>query len=283
MTPTLQIIVRVDRPERELLPLVSHLYDLRNPGLEVLVVYTEPPIDLAAVQAEYPIACLPVPAGTPPGMALNMATERSQSTYVVTVSSSRLPRDRQWLFHLLKHFSDTGVAAVSGEGWDLSMLSLRAPSYRQDLAAFLAAPQFGPCLENMAFRRDLWNLHAFDERLSICIDRQWAYRLLCEGYQVVLDYDSRMHDLDPLSPEQQFRRYWAMNLSFPQFIQPEKANKSLWALAVERAWHSRNPIELLRAYFTWEKIRKISFWQATPAQAIAARAAFSRPGDKWAV
>ncbi len=283
MTPTLQIIIRVESPGRGVNPLVSYLYDQRHPGMDVTVVYQDPPADLKAVQSAYPTSTLALPPGTSPGAAINQAAQRSDSDYLVIVSNSRLPRDGQWLFHLLKHFSDSRVAAVSGEGWNPEQISVQQPSYHQDLANFLSAPQFGLCLTNLAVRRDLWNLHAFDERLAVCVDRQWAYRVLCEGYQVVLDYSGRMHDVAPLSEEEAFKRYWAMNLSFSQFIQPEQAHKSLWSLALERAWQLRNPAELLRAYRAWGILRKLNFWQPTPTQAMAARATFSRPGDKWAV
>lgn len=283
MTPTLQIIIRVDQPERAVTPLVSYLYDQRHPGMDVVIVHQAPPVDLAAVQAAYPVTTLAMPPGSSPGAGINQAAQRSDSDYMVIVSNTRLPRDGQWLFHLLKHFADARTAAVSGEGWNPADISVQKPHATQDLAAFLCAPQFGLCLENVAIRRDVWNLHAFDERLAVCVDRQWAYRVLCEGYQVVLDYSARMHDVDPLSEEESFKRYWAMNLSFSQFIQPEQAHKSLWSLAMERAWQLRSPAELLKAYRTWGILRKLSFWQATPTQAMAARARFSRAGDKWAV
>ena len=283
MTSTLQIIIQVDCPEQGVQSLVSYLYDQRHPAMEVVVVHHEPPVDLKAVQAAYPISVLSLAPGTRPGAAINQAARRSDSTTLVIVSNSRLPRDRQWLFHLQKHFANPNVAAVSGEGWDLSKLSVQQPSYSQDLADFLSAPQFGISLANLAIRRDLWNLFTFDEGLAVCVDRHWAYRLLCEGYQMVLDYDGRMHDIAPLTQEEDFKRYWAMNLSFAQFIQPEQARTSLWSLARARAWQSRNPIELLRAYRAWGILRKLNFWRATPTQAMAARAAFSRPGDKWAV
>lgn len=283
MTPTLQIIIRVETPEQGIRPLVSYLFDQRNPGMDVTIVHNEPPFDLKAVQSEYPITTLVAAPGSSPGSLINQAAQRSESDYLVIVSNSRLPRDTQWLYHLLKHFSDPRVAAVSGEGWDPDTITAQQQSYAQDLTTFLAAPHFGISLSNLALRRDLWNLHAFDERLSICVDRQWAYRVLCEGYQVVLDYAGRMHDVAPLTEEEAFKRYWAMNLSFAQFIQPEQAQTSLWKLAMERAWQHRNPLELFKAYRTWATLRKINFWQPTPTQAMAARARFSRPGDKWAV
>ncbi len=283
MTPTLQVIIRVESSEQGILPLVSYLYDQRHPGLEVTIVHHEPPVDLFEVQEVYPITTLAVTPGANPGATINQAAQRSESDYLVLVSNARLPRDPQWLFNLLKHFSDSTIAAVSGEGWDASRMRVQDSHYVQDLATFLAAPQFGLCLENCAIRRDVWNLHAFDERLPICVDRQWAYRVLCEGYNVVLDYAARMHDVAPLTEEAAFKRYWAMNLSFAQFIQPEQAQSSLWSLALERAWQMRSPSELMKAYRTWSILRKLNFWQPTPTQAIAARATFSRPGDKWAV
>ncbi|GEM_PF-3211957 len=283
MTPSLQIILRVDRPQLGIQPLVAYLYDQRHPSMEVVVTYHEAPVDLASVQAEFPISTLALPPNTTPGSAINRAAQRGDSDAILILSNRRMPRDRQWIFHMLKHFENPKVAAVSGEGWDPAQISLKQPSYPQDLANFLAAPQFGLCLENLAVRRELWALYTFDERLAICADRQWAYRLLCEGYHVVLDYEGRMHDVAPLSQEEAFKRYWAMNLSFSQFIQPEKAKASLWSVARDRAWKLRNPIELLRAYRTWGILRKLSFWQATPTQAMAARTTFYQPGDKWAV
>lgn len=282
MTSTLQIIIQVDAPAKGVEKLVSYLYDQRHPAMEVAVIHHEPPVDLKAVQAHYPISALTLASGMRPGAAINQAARGSDSTTLVIVSNSRLPRDSQWLYHLQKHFADPKVAAVSGEGWDLNQLSMQQPYYHQDLANFLSGPQHGISLTNLAVRRDVWNTFAFDENMSVCVDRQWAYRVLCEGYHVVLDYDGRMHDIAPLTSEEEFKRYWAMNLSFAQFIQPKEAQASLWSVARARAWQSRNPTELLRAYRTWGILRKLNFWQATPTQAMAARAVFSRAGGKWA-
>lgn len=283
MAPTTQVIIHVDKPHLGVRALVTHLYDLRQSDLEVTLLHQDAPRDLADVRSLYPISTVALAPGSSPGSGLNLAARRSDSDYLVIVSNARVPRDSQWLYHLLKHFADPGVAAVSGEGWDASLVRVQDPSYRQDLASFLSAPQFGLCFENCALRRDVWLRHAFDERLSIGVDRHWAYRVLCEGYQIVLDYAARMHDVAPLSEEEAFKRYWAMNLSFSQFIQPEKAQESLWHLAKARAWRLRNPFELLKALRAWNALRKLNFWQPTPTQAIAARASFSRPGDKWVV
>lgn len=277
MEPFAALVIRTESSE-SLEPLLDLVFDQ---DLRDIDVWIASPDELRSTR--YPIRWLPATRAMTQGAVINELARRSQARYLVSLGLGVIPRDRQWLGKLLRHFQDTSVAAVSGTDWNPERISIQAPHYAQDVLDFLAAPIFGLSLANAALRRDLVEQNPFDESLAICEDKEWGYRLLRGGYSVMMDYEARCHAADPLSAEEQFKRYWAMNLSFSQFIHPSEATRIVTQKAFHTAWARKAPAELMRAWRLWMQIRQQSFWQRSPTQAFFARLAFQQAKDKWAV
>ncbi|MBO9542329.1 hypothetical protein J7643_17195 [bacterium] len=279
----LTIVVYSDRPTFKAMPLIQRLFTQSVRDLDVLLACTSPPLDLEAVQAEYPVTLLEFPTGSSTSAMLNVAFARSQTELVVTLDGSWMPRDDKWLLALTRHFgSNPQVVAVSGCDFDPSRVSIRAPWYAQDLLDFLAAPDYGLNFANAAFRRDAWRTWAFENSDAVSADKRWAYQALQAGNWIVMDYDARCHQGEAPSDEAQFRRYWALNLSFGNFIQAREDLKGLWQQALTECWRYRSVAPLQRLYRMEQLIRRQRYWRPGAAQALLAREHFAR-GGKWAV
>lgn len=279
----LTIVVHSDRPIVKAMPLIQRLYSQTVRDLDVVIAATAPPSDLEAVQAEYPVELLEFPQGSSTSAMLNVAFARAQTELVVTLDAGWMPRDDRWLLALTRHFAAMPrAAAVSGCDFDPARTSLRAPWYVQDLLDFLAAPDYGLNFANAAFRRDAWRARPFETSDAVSADKRWAYFALKDGQEVVLDYDARCHQGETPSNEAQFRRYWALNLSFGNFIQAREDLRALWQHALADCWRHRSVGPLQRLYRMEQQIRQQRYWRPDATQAMLAREHFAR-GGKWAV
>ncbi|MNL34999.1 hypothetical protein D3C87_1570030 [compost metagenome] len=201
----------------------------------------------------------------------------------MTLDGSWMPRDDKWLLALTRHFASLqGVVAISGCDFDPARVSIREPWYVQDLLDFLAAPDYGLNFANAAFRRDAWRNRAFETSDAVSADKRWAYAALQDGEALVMDYDARCHQGEAPSNEAQFRRYWALNLSFGNFIQAREDLRGLWHQALSECWRYRSVAPLQRLYRMEQLIRQQRYWRPDATQAMLAREHFAR-GGKWAV
>lgn len=280
----LTIVVHSDRPAFKAMPVIQRLYSQSVRDIDVLIASSAPPTDLEAVQATYPVTFLEFPSGSGVAAMLNVAFARSQSELVVTVDASFMPRDEKWLLALTRHFAaHPQIAAVSGCDLDPERTSIRAPWYEQDLLDFLASPDYSLNFANAAFRRDAWRSFAFETADAVSADKRWAYRALQAGYTIVMDYDARCHQGEAPSGEAQFRRYWALNLSFGNFIQARSDLRAIWQQAWSDCLRFRSMAPLRRCWRMGQLIRQQRYWRGEATQAMLAREHFARTGGKWAV
>lgn len=279
----LTIVVHTDRPDSKLGPVIDAVFNQSVRDIDVWIASVGQPADLETIQAAYPVGFLSFTGGTTTAAMLNEAFARAQTDLVVTLDASWMPRDPRWLLNLTRHFQEDGIAAVSGTDYDEERVSVTEPWYVQDLLDFLANPELTVNFANAAFRRDLWRRFGFDSGDGTCADKHWAYEAMREGFSIVMDYDSRVHQSEALSRDEAFRRYWAMNLSFGAFIQARQDIKMLYQKALGDVLKSRSLRSLARIYKMWPLIKQQRYWRPDPAQAMLAREQFVRTGKKWAL
>lgn len=279
----LTIVVHTDRPDSKLGPVIDAVFNQSVRDIDVWIASVGQPADLETIQAAYPVGFLSFTGGTTTAAMLNEAFARAQTDLVVTLDASWMPRDPRWLLNLTRHFQEDGIAAVSGTDYDEERVSVTEPWYVQDLLDFLANPELTVNFANAAFRRDLWRRFGFDSGDGTCADKHWAYEAMREGFSIVMDYDSRVHQSEALSRDEAFRRYWAMNLSFGAFIQARQDIKMLYQKALGDVLKSRSLRALARIYKMWPLIKQQRYWRPDPAQAMLAREQFVRTGKKWAL
>jgi rhamnosyltransferase len=171
--------------------------------VELIVIDSGSQDETLALAERYCDKLLRIPASEyMPGLALNRATEAAGGDVVVALSSHCALGRADWIALALAHYEDERVAAASGALTDHHGTPLGEP-LRQWLAAedrgggvgaFARRASLDPAYAYWGFsnhaaswRRSVWEQHRFDEGVVTLEDKEWAWRVLANGWTVVFD------------------------------------------------------------------------------------------------
>jgi rhamnosyltransferase len=118
------------------------------------------------------------------GRSLNIGANAASGTLHAAVSAHVALQSDDWLARAAAHLRRDGVAGASG--------SLDRPDGRILLEPFIQGvddwePNWGFNNTAAAWRAEVWSEHPFDEGMSACEDKEWAWRVLRAGWQLALD------------------------------------------------------------------------------------------------
>jgi glycosyltransferase involved in cell wall biosynthesis len=130
---------------------------------------------------------------TPPaefsyGRALNIGTEHADGDIVFALSAHSAPDTDQWIEWSLEAYQDPAVACTLGhsEGPDRQVLA----GPRSVSAADLDLKHnvtWGLSNHASSWRRSVWEDFRFNEEIIACEDKEWMWRVLADGYRMVVD------------------------------------------------------------------------------------------------
>ncbi len=146
------------------------------------------------------------------GYSLNAGIRAASGKWIVIVSAHTLPLTDQWLAHLLEPFRVDQIAMVFGRQiggsttnfseW-LDLRRLYGPDRR-----VLSPGDYIGNNAHAAIRKDLWDIHPFDESLPGLEDIDWARYWMNRKYQVVYNPAAKVHHFHEETSEQVRRRYY---------------------------------------------------------------------------
>jgi rhamnosyltransferase len=120
------------------------------------------------------------------GYALNLGAEHAAAPVHVALSAHCVLPHADWLARCLSHYGRADVAAVGGRR--------RQPHEPDTLATFLQTyaharnnPWWGFSNHAASWRADVWRRIRFDEQLGYAEDKEWALRILAEGWLIAFD------------------------------------------------------------------------------------------------
>lgn len=120
------------------------------------------------------------------GYALNLGAEHATGPVHVALSAHcALPR-ADWLALCLRHYDRPDVAAVNGRRAKRDEPGLPG-TFLQDHAHACEHPWWGFSNHASSWRADVWRRHRFDELLGYAEDKEWALRVLSEGWVIAFD------------------------------------------------------------------------------------------------
>jgi rhamnosyltransferase len=120
------------------------------------------------------------------GRALNLGAAAAAAPVHVALSAHCFPPGPEWIARSVAHYANPRVAGTGGApGWGPDGRPL--PTRLQDLAAARARPRVGFSNHASSWRASVWARHPFDERLEACEDKEWAFRVLADGWLIALD------------------------------------------------------------------------------------------------
>ena len=146
------------------------------------------------------------------GHSLNVGIAAARGRHIAIVSAHAEPVDAAWLGALVAPLGDPSVAMVYGRqlGGPTSKFGetqdfLR--TYGRDRRR-LVPPHVFANNANSAVRRELWQAHPFDERLTGLEDLEWARHWMQQGYVVAYEPDAAVYHVHDETWWQIRRRYY---------------------------------------------------------------------------
>lgn len=120
------------------------------------------------------------------GGALNLGAASASGDVLMPVSAHCVLPDREFAGRVIRHFEDGRVGATNGAAGAPGGRRLTVP-YRQQVGDVVLQPEWGFSNHAGAWRREAWKKLPFDETLSACEDKEWSWRALAAGWDVVYD------------------------------------------------------------------------------------------------
>lgn len=200
------------------------LVALREQTVEVEVVLVDSGSTDGTVQLAGPLCDKVVqirPEEFSYGKALNIGALNSSGEVIFALSAHAVPPGRQWVEHALEAYEDPEVAATIGEahGPDGSVLAASA-KLKLPCPQLWGKPWWGFSNTGSSWRREVWEAMPFDERLVACEDKEWMWRVLGEGYSMVVDPRLQVgggHRRKASAPEL-YRRVYLEHLALAEVI-----------------------------------------------------------------
>jgi rhamnosyltransferase len=120
------------------------------------------------------------------GRALNVGAEAARAPVHFALSAHCLPSDERWVERALRLHERSDVAATNGTR-SLPDGTRPASTFYQDHAHARSHPWWGFTNHASSWRADVWAAHRFDESMVASEDREWALRVLREGWTIAFE------------------------------------------------------------------------------------------------
>lgn len=210
--PETSIVVRTFNEERWLPELLAAIDRQRYRAFEVLVVDSgsvDRTRDIAEARGARVIRIRPEDFTF--GFAINAGIRESRGRFIVIVSAHCIPLTDHWLERLVAPLQEPEVAMVFGgqrghglskfsEARDFERVFPAHPVVMDDDHVFVSNA-------NAAIRKDLWELHSFDEGLPGLEDAEWAKYWIPRGKQVRYDPEASVSHIHTESWDQIRHRF----------------------------------------------------------------------------
>jgi len=180
----ISVIVRCKDKADTIEAALASIRDQTLPA-EIVVVdsgSTDGTLDIARRWADAVIEI--APAAFSYGMALNIGAEAARGDFHAALSAHATLPHREWLGRATDHLARDGIAGASGHVTRADGEVLLEP-FDQGYEDWM--PTWGFTNTAAAWRADVWREHRFDEVMSACEDKEWAWRVLRAGWRVVID------------------------------------------------------------------------------------------------
>jgi len=203
MSVTASIVIRTKNEAKTLPRVLGLIMEQALAPLDIVVVdsgSTDGTVEIVGRRKDITLVQVP-PDSFTYGGSLNAGFEAAQGEVVACLSAHAFPCSGNWLRHLVRHFDDPRVAGVYGkqlcqpDAWPIVRRDhLRYwGDQRQVQTKAGGYPDHSFSNANSAVRRRCWKTAPFDEQLTYCEDREWARRLLNDGYHIVYEPAAAVH------------------------------------------------------------------------------------------
>jgi glycosyltransferase involved in cell wall biosynthesis len=197
---------------------------------EIIVVDSGSTDNTLSIACQYPVRIVSIgPEEFSFGSSLNRGCDSARGDYVVIASAHVYPLYVDWLEQLLAPFQDHKVSLVYGKqiGGETTKFSECQifEKWFPDNSNFSQDHPF--CNNaNAAIRRDIWQQHQYDEKLTGLEDLAWAHVTMQAGYKIAYQSKAIVVHVHDEKPMQIFNRYRREAIALKKVFPNEKFN--LW-------------------------------------------------------
>ncbi len=224
------IVVRAYNEEAHIGRLLSGLNQQSTSNFEVVLVdsgSTDETVGIAQGESwHFPVHVLRIqPEQFSFGRSLNLGIKHASSNTIVIASAHVYPVYPDWIERLISQFSEVKVGLAYGKQRGGS--TTRFPEHQifarwfPDQSRIQASNPF--CNNaNAALRRDLWEVHHYDESLSGLEDLEWAHWAIDQGHQVAYVAEAEIVHLHEDTPAGVYNRYRREAMAFKRIFPQEQ-------------------------------------------------------------
>lgn len=185
------VVLRSKNEERWIRRCLNAVFAQVVSELEVVLVDNHSTDSTRAIAQEYPCRVVDISDEEFSfGRALNVGIRETRGELIALLSGHCIPVHDYWLSCMRVGFDTNSVAAVYGRQEPLPDTD---PFDKRDLWTTFGVERkvqrkdFFFHNGNSMIRRDLWNRLPFDEAISGVEDRDWAKKVLADGYSIVYE------------------------------------------------------------------------------------------------
>ena len=185
---TISIVIRAFNEEQHINRLLYGITQQTIPNPEIILVDSGSTDNTVAIAKRYPVKVLTIlPEEFTFGKSLNQGIATASGEFVVIISAHCFPVYPDWLEQLIKPFTDPDIGLSYGRqrGGETNYYS-EHQFFRKYFPENSVTQQAHPYSHNAnaAIRRELWELHPYNENLTGLEDLAWSSWMMEEGYSI---------------------------------------------------------------------------------------------------
>lgn len=267
--PVCSIVIRAYNEEEHIGRLLEGILQQTVSPVEIVLVDSGSTDATVAIASGFPVEILHIrPDDFSFGRSLNLGISHACGQYIAIASAHVYPVYPDWLERLLAPFSDPQVGLTYGKqrGNQRSRFSERQILARWYGEASIARQAHPFCNNaNAAIRRELWEIHPYDEALSGLEDLSWARWALDEGYGIAYSAEAEVIHVHEETPRGVYNRYRREAMAFKRIFPEENFHlgdftRLLTTNVISDLRQAANEKELLRSIGEILWFRFNQFW-----------------------
>jgi len=187
-SPICSIIIRAYNEEKHVKRLLQGIQEQDVSDVQIILVDSGSTDGTRAAASAYPVEIVEIdPRDFTFGRSLNLGISAARAPFIVIASAHVYPVYPDWLTKLLQPFEDPKVGLVYGKqrGADTTQFS-EHQIFHHWFPDVSVKKQSHPFCNNAnsAIRKELWQLHPYDETLTGLEDLEWGKWVQEQGYSI---------------------------------------------------------------------------------------------------
>jgi rhamnosyltransferase len=268
-TEQCSVVIRAFNEEKNIGRILEGIKQQSVKQVEVILVDSGSTDTTINIAKQYDVKVISIsPESFSFGYSLNCGITAATCEYVVIASAHIYPLYSDWLARLLAPFHDPQIALTYGkqrgdENTHFSENQVFAHWYPEESVGKQRHPFCNNA--NAAIRRDLWNLHPYDETLSGLEDIEWANYMIGQDYTIAYVADAEVIHVHNETPRKVYNRYRREAMAFKRIF-PEEPFGILDFLRLcltniaSDLWHASQQRKLINNLKSIVWFRTMQFW-----------------------